>query len=240
MLSEYPGKANIMNSQKISIIMPVLNEAKSLRNTIAQLQLSDTEELIVVDGGSSDNTISIAREFTDKVYESETGRAHVMNYGAAKADGEILLFLHADCVLPDKGFDMIRESISKNKITAGGFYLGINHPEFRFRAIEFGANMRSFLFSYIYGDQGIFLKKKTFESVGGYAEIPLMEDIDLSIKLKKLGKIVFLKPPIQSSPRRWLEEGALYTTLRDWTIAFSYRFLNASPGQLIKHYKDIR
>ena len=229
-----------MNSQKISIIMPVLNEAKNLRNTISRLRLSGNEELIIVDGGSSDDTMSVAREFTDKVFETKSGRAHVMNYGAEKADGEILLFLHADCVLPDRGLDIIRESISKNNIAAGGFYLGINHPGIRFRVIEFGANLRSFLFSYIYGDQGIFLRKETFERLGGYAEIPLMEDIELSIRLKKLGKIALLKPSIQSSPRRWIEEGVLYTTLRDWANAFSYKFFNASPGKLIKHYKDIR
>lgn len=229
-----------MNTEKISIIMPVLNEAKVLRNTLKNLKLSENEELIIVDGGSSDDTLSIAREFSDKVFETKTGRASVMNYGAEKAAGDILLFLHADCILPYSGLQTVRETLRRNNVSAGGFYLGIDHPKTVFRIIEFGANLRSAVTSLVYGDQGIFLKKDTFKRVGGFAEIPLMEDVEISIKLKKLGKIAMVRPPMKSSPRRWLEEGALYSTLRDWSIAFSYSFLRASPEKLTKYYRDIR
>lgn len=229
-----------MKSNKISIIMPVLNESKKLRNTLSRLDLSGNAELIVVDGGSADGTVSIAREFTDKVFITKTGRASVMNFGAKKAGGDIFLFLHADCVLPDEGFNIIRETLADGNIAAGAFFLGIAHPGRYFRVIEFASNIRCRITALLYGDQGIFLKKETFDRVGGYADIPLMEDIEISKRLRKLGRIVFVKPPIKTSPRRWLDEGAVYTTLRDWTIAFSYTFLKISPGKLIKYYSDIR
>ncbi len=228
-----------MNS-KISIVMPVLNEAENLRNTLDSLDLSSNEELIIVDGGSRDETLAIAREFTDKVYKTKTGRASVMNYGARRAAGDILLFFHSDCVLPDGGFEVIRETLSDPGVAAGAFFLGIDHPEPGFRLIEFGANLRSRFTSLLYGDQGMFLRKEVFEKVGGFADIPLMEDIEISGRLKRLGKIVFVMPPIKASPRRWLREGAFYTTLRDWSLALSYTVLKVSPERLLRYYKEVR
>lgn len=196
--------------------------------------------MIIVDGGSSDNTVSIAREFTEKVFEARTGRASVMNFGAGKASGDILLFLHADCIPPDNGFTLIRAALRNGNIAAGAFLLRIDHPGFGFRLIESISNIRSRITSLMYGDQGMFLRKEMFDYIGGFAGIPLMEDIEISRRLKKEGKIVFIKPPIKASPRRWLKEGIVYTTLRDWTIAFSYTFFKISPERLIKHYKEVR
>lgn len=224
----------------ISIVMPVLNEAKELRNTLGRLKLSESEELIIVDGGSSDETMSIAREFTDKVYRTKTGRASVMNYGAVRAKGDIFLFLHADCVLPDNAFTLIRRALSSNEISAGAFYLRINCPGPRFRIIESAANIRSRTASLLYGDQGIFMKRSTFSAIGGYSDIPLMEDLEISKKLREKGRLALISPPIKASPRRWLKEGILHTTLRDWTIAFSYTFLKISPVKLIRYYGEVR
>jgi rSAM/selenodomain-associated transferase 2 len=220
--------------------MPVLNEAKNLRTFLSTLSLSDNEELIVVDGGSSDDTVSIAREFSDKVYVTKTGRSSVMNFGAQKASGDFLLFLHSDCTLPVEGFHIIRETLNDNNVAAGAFFLGINHSYPGFRLIEFAAHIRSRITSLLYGDQGMFLRKEVFNRIGGFADMPLMEDIEISGRLKEKGRIVFVRPPIEASPRRWLEEGLVYTTLRDWFIAISYKFLNVSPEKLIKYYKNIR
>lgn len=224
----------------VTIVIPVLNEEKNLHETLQSLNLTHNEELIVVDGGSTDGSVSIAQRFTDKVFVTKKGRGNQMNVGAEKAEGNILLFLHADCILPAGAFDMICQALQNNTVAAGAFDLSIDHPSFRFRIIEFGANLRSHVTAIPYGDQGIFMSKETFNRIGGYADIPLMEDIELLRRLKKIGRIVFISPPIKTSPRRWLKEGPVYTTLRDWTIALSYRFLNVSPERLIKHYKDIR
>lgn len=220
--------------------MPVFNEEKSLRTTLSSLTLSPDEELLVVDGGSTDGTVAIAGEFTDKVFIHKTGRARVMNYGAEMAAGDILLFLHADCVLPPDGFDLIRGTLKDNSVSAGAFALGIDHPGIRFRVIEFGANLRTRMSSIVYGDQGIFMRKDMFRRVGGFADISLMEDIEISGKLKKEGRIVLVKQRVTVSARRWLTEGALFTTFRDWGIAFSYRFLKVSPETLLKFYRPVR
>jgi glycosyltransferase involved in cell wall biosynthesis len=206
---------------KISIIMPVLNEASTLRSTLSPLTLSEREELIIVDGGSTDDSLSIAREFTDKVFH-------------------ILLFLHADCMLPDNGFDAVRQAVRDRSIAAGAFFLNIAHRGLSYRIIEQAANIRSRATSLLYGDQGMFLRKDIFDRIGGFPDIPLMEDIEISGRLKKEGKLIFINPPIQASPRRWLSEGIIYTTLRDWTIAFLYTFLKVSPEKLITYYKNIR
>lgn len=163
-----------------------------------------------------------------------------MNFGAGKAGGDLLLFLHADCILPDDAFTFIRDTLNNRDVAAGAFALRIDHPGFGFRLIASMANIRSRLTSLIYGDQGLFLRKEVFKHIGGFAEIPLMEDIEISRRLKKEGKIVFIHPPVTASPRRWVKEGMLYTTLRDWTIALLYTFFKVSPERLIKHYKEVR
>jgi len=225
---------------KISVIMPVINEAKVLRDTLGRMNLSSDEELIVIDGGSTDETLNIANKFTGNVFVAKTGRASVMNYGAEKAEGAILLFLHADCILPVQGFKIIRETLKEKGTAAGGFYLSIDQQGPGFRLIEYMSNIRSRFTSLIYGDQGMFLRKDIFDKLGGFKDIPLMEDIEISRRLGKMGRIALVKPPIKTSPRRWVEEGAVYTTLRDWAISFSYSFLGIPPDKLIKHYKNVR
>lgn len=163
-----------------------------------------------------------------------------MNYGAEKAAGGILLFLHADCILPDQAFQTIRQLLLDHSVSAGAFLLRINHPGRWFRIIERAANTRAKISSLIYGDQGMFLRKSIFEEAGRFADMLLMEDIEISGRLKKRGKIVFTNPPILASPRRWLNEGIFYTTIRDWTIAFLYRFLKVSPERLIRYYNEVR
>ncbi len=220
--------------------MPVLNEAKYLRTTLSRLPISSNEELIIVDGGSSDNTMTIARELTEYVFQTKTGRASVMNYGAKKATGEILLFLHADCQLAETAFHSIRSILADSSIAAGAFHLSIDAPGVGFRLIEWVANTRSRLTSLMYGDQAMFLRKEVFDRIGGFAEIPLMEDIEISKRLMKQGRITFVQTPVKASPRRWHQEGMLYTTVRDWYIASLYSFFSVPPDKLIKHYKDVR
>jgi rSAM/selenodomain-associated transferase 2 len=226
-----------MLKDKITVVVPVLNEEKILCYTLGNLKLTPNEELIVSDGGSTDSSVSIAREFTEKVFVSTEGkgRGYAMNIGALHAKGKILFFLHADCIL-----DIIRRTLRRDGVIAGAFDISIATSGLRYRIIEKGANIRSRITSIPYGDQGIFMKKEDFERIGGFADIALMEDIEISKRLKRLGKIVFIRPPIITSPRRWLKEGAFYTTIRDWTIALLYSLFRISPVVLKQYYKDIR
>jgi rSAM/selenodomain-associated transferase 2 len=220
--------------------MPVLNEAGALRETLKALGLTHGEELIVVDGGSADNTVSIAREFTDAVLETRRGRGLQMHLGAERAGGGILLFLHADCLLPWEAFDAVRAALNRPGVSAGAFDLGIRHPSVCFRVVERGANLRSRLTGVPYGDQGLFMRAGTYRRVGGFRDMPLMEDIEIAGRLRKAGRVVFLRPPIMASPRRWLKEGVVRATLRDWRLALSYALLKVSPERLARHYRDVR
>ena len=226
--------------KKISIIIPVLNEEHSLERTLSHLSPGEFEELIIVDGKSEDKTVTIARGFTDKVFVTDKGRGRQMNEGAKRAGGDILLFLHADTFLPQDAFPMIRSVLENKRVSAGTFFLGIDHPSVTFRFIEWGTNLRSSFTRIPYGDQGLFLRKEVFESIGGFAEIPLMEDIEIAKRLKKEGEIIFVREPVLTSPRRWLKEGAFYTTIRDWAIALAFTVFHVSPEKLSRYYRDAR
>lgn len=225
---------------KISIIIPVLNEGSIIDRTLSALRMDQGEELIVVDGGSTDDTIKIASRYTEKVYQFSKGRARQMNHGAENAEGDILLFLHADCKLPTGAFTLIRNTLKNDNVSFGAFDITYPNGSICLRVVSFFANLRSRITSIAYGDQGIFLRKETFLSVGGFPEIPLMEDIEISRRLKKLGKAKFLNPPITVSPRRFEKEGIVYTVLRDWRLALSYTIFKTPPEKLIKHYRDVR
>jgi rSAM/selenodomain-associated transferase 2 len=174
------------------------------------------------------------------VLTSKKGRAAQMNAGAEAATGDALLFLHADCVLPEDGFDVVRQTLSDRSVSGGGFRLSIEHPGLTFRVIERGANLRSAVTRLIYGDQGFFVRKETFDKLGGFMEMPLMEDIEISQRLKRMGRIAFVSPPVRTLPRRWQKEGPLYTTLRDWAIAIAYTIFRVRPEKLARHYEDVR
>jgi|Deesub1362A_J573_1020465.scaffolds.fasta_scaffold17907_2 rSAM/selenodomain-associated transferase 2 len=225
---------------KVSIVVPVLNEEKTIEKTLSSINRYDEVELIVVDGGSIDRTLEIARDYTDIVVVSQKGRATQMNLGARYATGDILLFLHADCILPDNAFSLIRSTMEMDSVSAGAFDIYLDHPSFIYRVIEFGANMRSRITSIIYGDQAMFLKRGLFNSMGGFKEIPLMEDVEISQRLKRLGRVVFLRPPVKVSPRRFQKEGPFYTVLRDWYIAIQYTLFKVNPEKLKKYYRDVR
>jgi hypothetical protein len=224
----------------VSVVIPALNEERTLARTLAHLRLSEGMEVVVADGGSTDRTREIAREHGCAVVESPRGRARQMNAGARAATGDIFLFLHADCTLPAGAFEAIREALVRPGVVAGAFYLSIAHPALRFRLIEFFANIRSRLTRVPYGDQGLFLGREAFERVGGFPDIPFMEDIALGRILRRMGRIAFLRPPIGASARRWLREGALRTTLLDWRLALSYSLLRVPPERLAALYRDVR
>jgi rSAM/selenodomain-associated transferase 2 len=226
--------------KRISVIMPVLNEGERIARALSTLPLTGDEELVVVDGGSTDRTVETARGFTENVFPSRAGRGRQMNAGAERAGGAIFLFLHADCVLPENAFAIIRATLKDKKISAGAFDLKVEHPSIWFRLIETGANIRSRLTSVPYGDQALFMRKETFNHIGGFRDIPVMEDIEIAGRMKSEGRVAFVRPPVLTSPRRWLKEGLVYTTLRDWSIALAYSLCNVPPERLVRYYRDVR
>ncbi|MBD2438292.1 TIGR04283 family arsenosugar biosynthesis glycosyltransferase [Nostoc sp. FACHB-110] len=228
-------KQNITQTP-ISIIIPTLNEAGNISGAIASTQTSANIEIIVVDGGSSDDTIAIAQSMGVKVISSSPGRAVQMNAGAAVASGEILLFLHADTRL-SVGFDgQIRQVLSQTTTVAGAFDLQIDASNFSLRLVEWGVKWRSRFFQMPYGDQAIFVTKKIFQQIGGFPELPIMEDFELMQRLKSTGRIVIINTPVITSPRRWLQKGVLQTTLLNQIVVIAY-LLGVSPQRIRSWYR---
>lgn len=223
------------NTSKISIIIPVLNEEKHILATILTAQESTNTEIIVVDAGSDDKTCDIANYTGVKVIASDRGRAIQMNTGAAVASGDILLFLHADTLLPPKFDHMVRETLQTG-VVAGAFKLKINGTPWGLRLVEWGVNVRSKYFQLPYGDQAIFFRSEIFDKIGGFPELPIMEDFELVRRLKDIGQIAIVPTPVLTSGRRWLLRGIFKTTLINQIIIIGY-FLGVSPTELASWYR---
>jgi rSAM/selenodomain-associated transferase 2 len=222
-----------------SIIIPTLNEEMTLEFTLNSIPTSPALEIIVVDGNSRDRTREIAYTRTSQVYISPPGRARQMNLGAQKAQGKILLFLHADSMIPAGGLEAISKALEDPHVIGGAFRLRIHAAGWGYRLIAWGANLRTRLLGLPYGDQGIFIKRKIFQEMGGFQDIPLMEDVDLIRRMKKMGSLCILPQPMLTSARRWEKEGLLYTTLRNWSLASLY-LLGVSPHRLYHWYRPVR
>ncbi|MEH1829460.1 MAG: TIGR04283 family arsenosugar biosynthesis glycosyltransferase [Nostoc sp.] len=225
-----------IGAAKISIIIPAINEAGNIKKAIATTQGSINIEVIVVDGGSSDDTVAIAQSLNVKVISSSPSRAVQMNAGAVAASGEILLFLHADTRLPT-GFDeMIRTALQQPGTVAGAFKLRIDASLLSLRWVEWGVNVRSHFYQMPYGDQAIFLTKEVFQQIGSFPELPIMEDFELMRRLKRIGRIVIIPTPVVTSARRWLQKGVLKTTLLNQIVITAY-LLGISPERIRRWYR---
>ena len=220
----------------ISIIIPTLNEEDVIQTLLQQLQTyrQQGHEVIVVDGGSHDNTRSVADSLSDKVISSEAGRALQMNNGATQSRHEALWFLHADTLIPETAIEQIQQAL--NKSGWGRFNVKLSGSHILFRIIETMMNVRSCVSGIATGDQGIFVKRKVFGQVNEYSNIPLMEDVDLSRKLKKLSKPVCLKYTLMTSSRRWEKNGISSTILLMWKLRFLY-WVGVSPEHLARQYR---
>ncbi|MEH1766412.1 MAG: TIGR04283 family arsenosugar biosynthesis glycosyltransferase [Nostoc sp.] len=223
-------------SYRLSIIIPAINEAVNIKEAITTTQPSTNIEIIVVDGGSKDNTVEIAQSLGVKVISSFPGRAVQMNVGAVAASGEILLFLHADTRLPTGFDDMIRTALQQPGTVAGAFKLRIDASLFSLRWVEWGVNVRSHFYQMPYGDQAIFLTKEVFQQIGCFPELPIMEDFELMRRLKGIGRIVIIPTPVVTSARRWLQKGVLKTTLLNQLVITAY-LLGISPERIRRWYR---
>ena len=206
----------------ISVIIPVLNEANRLAETIIAARGPHCREIIVADGGSSDNSREIAARLGAEVVNSPAGRGRQMNEGAKKAGGDTLLFVHADTLLPDNYGPHVIRALENPKVAGGAFRLGIRLPGLRPRLIEFGANLRSRFLQLPYGDQAIFTRRALFDEIGGYQELPILEDVLLVQQLKKRGKVATIGPTASTSGRRWQQLGFLRTTIINQKIMLAW------------------
>jgi rSAM/selenodomain-associated transferase 2 len=228
-----------MSKMRFSKIIPTLNEEQTIISCLQAVQAYHGEgcEVIIVDGGSDDNTLALAQPLVDKLVTSAKGRAVQMNAGAGNAQGDVLVFLHADTILPDDALTLISHSINTG-FQWGRFDVELsgNHP--MLKMVAWFMNWRSRLTGIATGDQAIFINRQLFESIGGYPVIPLMEDIALCKKLKHISPPICLKARVISSGRRWEHNGILRTILLMWSLRLRY-FLGADPHVLANsYYKD--
>ena len=217
---------------KLSIVIPVLNEGDGLLSFLQALpDLDSAMEIILADGGSSDGSLSHAASRVSSIIVSEKGRAHQMNAGAAVAAGDYLLFLHADTYLPEGFKSLIQQEAADWR----RFDVRLSGDHWAFRMIEFMMNWKSGKTGICTGDQAIFIKRNLFESLGGYAAIPLMEDIEMTNRLRKICKPLRVRTPLTTSSRRWEEAGILKTMLLMWYLRIRYA-MGTSPDILVKQY----
>jgi len=220
----------------VSVIIPTLNEEDYIITVLEYLLgLDSSLELIVADGGSSDDTVAKAQRLAT-VIQSPRGRGAQMNAGAKKAVGDVLWFIHADCRPHPQSIRAMLKALADPTVVGGGFQYVLNQPGFYLRAAETLSNLKNRLLRLLFGDMGIFVRREVFIQMSGYAEIPLMEDMDFCKRLKQFGKIVILPQKINTSARRWIEEGYIKNSLRSWILQSAWA-MGVSPQTLAKWYK---
>jgi rSAM/selenodomain-associated transferase 2 len=221
---------------KISIVMPVFNEAAEIEAVLQALApfRANSGELIVVDGGSGDGSAALARPLADKVLTAPRGRAAQMNAGAAAAQGDVLLFLHADTRLPENGDRLIRDGLVRTGLSWGRFDVRFDEGG-GLRLVALMMNWRSRLTGIATGDQALFVTRAAFDRVGGFPSIALMEDVALSARLKCIGRPLCLRARVTPSGRRWRRLGLWRTIFLMWGLRLAY-VLGVDPHRLAKAY----
>jgi len=221
----------------LSIIVPTLNEADGIVAHLTALQplRRRGSEVIVVDGGSGDDTPKLAAPLADQVIAARRGRAGQMNAGARCARGDVLLFLHADTRLPVSADSLLAEQLTDERWGWGRFDVVIEGTHPLLRLVAWSMNRRSRLTGIVTGDQALFVRREVFAQVGGFPELPLMEDIALSRRLKCLGRPLCLSQRVITSGRRWEQRGVLRTIVLMWRLRAWY-WLGADPSRLAKTY----
>ena len=218
---------------KISIIIPTLNEAERIKLLLDFLSFYEDTEIIVSDGGSTDGTVQIVSRYPNVMQVfSPKGRGNQMNTGAASATSDILFFLHADTLPPEDFISKITSAFADPKVRAGSFYLKFDreHPLLRFYSWLSRINTRLAT----YGDQAFFIRRKVFEQIGGFAAIPLMEDLEIQPRLRKGGKFIKLDVPVTTSARKFSEKGFLWNEIRNVILVILY--LLGIPAEKLAHY----
>ena len=221
----------------VSIIIPALNEEESIPLLLENLASQEGDfEIIVADGGSADNTLTICKSYPDiKIISSEKGRALQMNKGAEIARGDTLLFLHADTLIPRKGIKTIENVMNDDKISAGSFFARFDHED---GMLSFLARFTRINNRYLtWGDQGIFIRRRIFNEIGGYKNIPLMEDLEIQKRVRRRGKFIKLPLPVTTSSRRFIQNGVVRQQLLNIALVMAYE-IGVSPARIKRFYSD--
>jgi len=226
---------------RLSIIIPALDERANLARLLPELLAREPDaELIVVDGGSTDDSHAVvARVAGVRWVRSAPGRARQMNAGVAAAHGDVLLFLHADTALPDGAGRAIRAALADPAVVAGRFDVRLDSRRPLLRVVAWMMNRRSRLTGISTGDQAIFVRRAVFDALGGYANIPLMEDVELTRRLKRRGRLAALPLRVTTSARKWEREGAIRTIVLMWSLRLCYA-LGVAPARLHRWYYGAR
>ena len=220
----------------ISIIIPAVNEDDYLGATLNALAGTRGVETIVVDGGSRDSSREVAAAAGVRVISTPPGRALQMNAGAAAARGDILLFLHADTLLPARFANRIRQILIEPQVAAGAFRLTINAPGLSMRILEKLIYWRSTYLQMVYGDQALFMTAEMFQAAGGFPNMPILEDFEFIRRLRRHGRIAVLPEAVMTSARRWQRLGFIRTTIINQLIIFAY-LSRVDPGRLARWYQ---
>jgi len=224
---------------RLSVIVPALDEERTIGATLARVRSGHVHEVIVVDGGSRDRTIEVAARDADRVLRAPAGRASQMNAGAAAASGDTLLFLHADTLLP-RGFDVaIADALADPGVVGGRFDVHLDGTSRWLPLVAAGMNWRSRWTGIATGDQAIFVRRVAFEALGGYAAVPLFEDVRFTAALKRRGRAACLRARVVTSGRRWERRGPLRTVALMWGLRLAHA-LGVSPARLRRLYDDVR
>jgi rSAM/selenodomain-associated transferase 2 len=225
-----------MTPEKISVVIPTINEEGWIRGAVESARSAGAGEIIVVDGGSQDRTIDFAvQSGASKIVRALPGRGIQLNSGAllVRPDQEVILFLHADSLL---GKDCLQQICDNPDALWGAFHQRINSPATTYRWIERGNATRVRVWRVPFGDQAIFVRKVVFDQVGGFDEIPLMEDVAFSKKVRRIARPELLQGPVLVSARRWDQRGPIRQTLQNWSIQIAYA-LGVSPQRLKQWYR---
>ncbi|HKO30834.1 MAG TPA: TIGR04283 family arsenosugar biosynthesis glycosyltransferase [Nitrospiraceae bacterium] len=234
---------------RISVIIPTLDEERTIMASLAHTASLGFDELIVVDGGSLDQTPMLVESYRRstqvlaqspvRLITAPSRRARQMNEGAKASSGEILLFLHADTQLPDDAKTTIETALADHQMVGGRFDVRFDSPSMWGSIISGMMNWRSRMSGIATGDQALFVRRHIFEQIGGFADIPLMEDIDFSRRLKRKGATAALTATVTTSFRRWQQHGPFRTILLMWVLRFLY-WIGVNPHRLAQLYRPVR
>lgn len=225
---------------KLSVIVPALNESENIVQAVSSALTAGAEEVIVVDGGSQDDTVERATAAGANCLVTQPGRAQQLHYGASHAQGEMLVFLHADNWFGQDALAPLLDDDSANRgdlLNCGGFQQQIESPRSIYRWFEWGNRLRIRCLGVAYGDQGIFVRREIYQAIGGFPQVPLMEDVLLMRQLRRRRyKVALLPGPLHVSARRWQANGPIRQTLRNWVLITAFR-CGVSPERLARFYR---